>query len=69
MNIDGVLCKLDFSKDFDKLNISFLLNLLEARGFPTFWVLKIRKISYSSKVATIINGDVGDWILCKSGFR
>jgi hypothetical protein len=34
----GVIFKLDYEKDYDRVNLDFLLEILESRGFGETWI-------------------------------
>ena len=56
-----LICKLDFSKVFDRLIPAYILNVLSSRGFPEKWVGWIRNVLCSSKL--------GDWIFCRRSLK
>ncbi|WOK97665.1 hypothetical protein Cni_G06373 [Canna indica] len=44
LRFDDCLIKVDFEKAFDFVDLSFILSLLKARGFPPHWILWIRSL-------------------------
>lgn len=60
--VDGVICKLEFSKAFDCALPSFLIDIMSHRGFPSKWSGWVWNVLYPSKVAISINGKISDWI-------
>lgn len=51
--LPGLIMKVDFSKDFDTMDWSFLIDLLKARGFSDRWVQWIETIFFSSKAKSL----------------
>lgn len=56
------MCKLDFSKAFDRIDPFYLIKVLSIRKFPPRWIEWIKNILMSNKVAVNVNGEVGSWI-------
>ena len=65
----GLVFKIDFEKVFDKVNRSFLLTVLETRGFGSKWRTWIQKILITSKMALLINGKPSNWIRNRRGLK
>ena len=38
LDIKGILCKLDFSKVFDRLDLNYFISLLKHRDSPNRWL-------------------------------
>ena len=67
--IPAVLLKLDISKAFDSVSWEFLLQLLQARGFPRKWCdwITIMLLTCSSRI--LVNGDLSPNIQYRRGLR
>lgn len=66
---EGILLKLYFEKAYDKVNWSFLLDLLKARGFSDRWIGWIKTGLMSGKSSMLVNGVEGRKFHCKRGLR
>ncbi|XP_020267043.1 uncharacterized protein LOC109842598 [Asparagus officinalis] len=66
---DVCAIKVDFYKAFDCVNWSFLLSLLEARGFGPKWCSWIHNIISSSKSAVLVNGTPTSFFKCFKGLK
>jgi hypothetical protein len=64
-----VAFKIDFEKAFDKVNHSFILAFLEAKGFGPVWCSWIRQILASATSSVLLNGIPGSFFQCKRGVR
>jgi hypothetical protein len=64
-----LILKLDFEKDFDKIEHSTILSLLQARGFGRKWMHWIELILCSGSSAVLLNGVPGKKFYCKRGVR
>jgi hypothetical protein len=64
-----VALKLDFEKAFDKVDHSFILSVLQAKGFAPLWCKWIRQLLESATSAALLNGIPGSPFLCKRGVR
>jgi hypothetical protein len=64
-----VIFKLDFEKAFDKVEHSFILKVLERKGFGPKWCQWIRLILNSATSAVLLNGVPGSVFHCKRGVR
>jgi hypothetical protein len=51
-----VAFKIDFEKAFDKVNHSFILAVLEAKGFGPVWCSWIKQIMASATSSVLLNG-------------
>ena len=65
----GVVLKLDYEKAFDKVNLDFLLELLEKRGFSRKFTLLIRKIVFGGSVGVKLNNVESSFFLTGKGLR
>uniref|UniRef100_A0A6V7QQE7 Reverse transcriptase domain-containing protein n=1 Tax=Ananas comosus var. bracteatus TaxID=296719 RepID=A0A6V7QQE7_ANACO len=52
--------KIDFERAFDRVNWSFLLDLLQARGFSPRWNSWIRTLLHTASMSVILNGTPGN---------
>lgn len=57
----GLVLKLDYEKAFDKVNLDFLIDLLEKRGFGPLWIKWIKQITHLGSVGVKINGINGNF--------
>ena len=64
-----IALKLDFRKAFDSVSWDCLTQVLEARGFPPLWIQWIHALLSTGRSRVLINGEPGDPILAKRGFR
>lgn len=53
---EGIMLKIDFEKAYDKVNWSFLLELLRARGFSSRWIGWISNCLKTSISTVLVNG-------------
>ena len=65
----GVLFKIDFEKAFDKVNWTFLLQILEMKGFPPGWINLVMNTVRGGKVAIRVNDDTGPYFCTHQGLR
>jgi retron-type reverse transcriptase len=64
-----VILKLDFEKAFDKVEHSFIIQVLQHKGFGDKWCQWIRLILSSATSAVFLNGVLGSVFHCKRGVR
>jgi retron-type reverse transcriptase len=64
-----VILKLDFEKAFDKVEHSFILQVLHHKGFGAKWCLWIAQILSSATSSILLNGVPGSQFHCKRGVR
>jgi hypothetical protein len=56
-NERGIVLKLDYEKAYDRVDIDFLLEILQARNFNRTWIGWIRKIITGGSVGVNLNGE------------
>ncbi|PKI76232.1 hypothetical protein CRG98_003343 [Punica granatum] len=61
--------KIDLMKDFDSLNWDFVLNNLEAMGFPSTFLRWIKRCITSPHFSVAINGSLAGYIVGQRGLR
>ena len=64
-----IALKLNFRKAFDSVSWDCLAQVLEARGFPSRWTQWIHALLSTGRSRVLINGEPGDPILAKRGYR
>jgi hypothetical protein len=62
-----VAFKIDFEKAFDKVNHSFILAVLEAKGFGSVWCSWIKQLLTSATSSVLLNGIPGSFFIVKEG--
>ena len=65
----GLVLKLDYEKAFDKVNLDFLIEILEKRNFNPLWVTWIKQVTHMGSVGVKINGIEGNYLLTGKGLR
>lgn len=65
----GILVSLDQEKAFDRVNRTFLLNLLEHLGFGPFFLNCIHTLYNGANMRIIVNGFLSEKILIERGVR
>lgn len=68
-NGEAVFLKLDFTKAFDSIHWSFLINVMSAWGFPERWIDWISSILTTSTSRVVLNGERSDYFTHKRGLR
>lgn len=64
-----LLLKLDIAKAFDSVSWTYLLDMLEARGFGPRWREWIAMLLHTSRSQVLINGQLSDYIQHRRGLR
>ena len=64
-----VILKLDFEKAFDTMEHSFILKMLECKGFDDWWCMWIKMLLQSGSSSILLNGILGTEFKCKRGVR
>ena len=64
-----VILKLDFEKAFDTMEHSFILKMLECKGFDDRWCMLIKILLQSGTSSILMNGIPGTEFQCKLGVR
>jgi retron-type reverse transcriptase len=59
--------KLDFEKYFDKVDHSFILDILQPKGFGPLWCKWIKKLLASATSSVLLNEIPRSTFLCKKG--
>ena len=57
--MDGLILKLDSGKAYDKVNWSFLQQVLRMKGFSERWCAWVDKIVTGESVSVKVNDDMG----------
>ena len=65
----AVLFKVDFEKAYDKINWSFMLDVLKMKGFPERFVQWTKDVVSNGKVAITINDVIGPYFVTRKGLR
>ena len=68
-NCPGLVLKLDYEKAFDKVNLDFLMEILEKRNFGPKWRKWIYQITHLGSVGVKINGLEGSFFTTGKGLR
>jgi hypothetical protein len=53
----GVIMKLDYEKEYDRVNIEFLMKILRLRGFRETWMKCIESIVIGGSMSVSANGE------------
>ena len=67
--LGGILLKLDFEKAYDRVNWSFLIEVLRRKGFDAGYIHKIEQLVSGGQTAISINGEIGPYYRNKRGVR
>jgi Reverse transcriptase (RNA-dependent DNA polymerase) len=65
----GIVLKVDFEKAYDRVNWSFLLEMLRSRGFGQKWTLWIDNLLKGAQTCINFNGSLTSYFTCKRGLR
>lgn len=65
----GIGLKLDYEKAFHKVNLDFLLEVLEKRNFSPIWIHWIRMITHGRYVGVKVNVVEGGFFTTGKGLR
>ena len=66
---EGIVLKLDFEKAYDKVNWSFLRDVLLRKNFSEKWIDLVISAVQGGKVAVNLNGEVGSYSRSYKGLR
>ena len=64
-----MILKLDFEKDYDKINWSFLEEVMKRKGFSDNWSKIVMSSVKGGKVSININGELGSYFKTYRGLR
>jgi hypothetical protein len=67
--LNGVIFKVDFEKAYDKVNWSFLQQILRLKGFSPLWCQWVQQFVSRGSVAVKVNNDVGRYFQTKKGLH
>ncbi len=65
----GIILKLDFEKAYDKVQWSFLFDVLQKKGFDDKWIKWIKSATIDGRVAININGEIDQYFKTFRGVR
>jgi retron-type reverse transcriptase len=65
----GLVLKLDYEKTYDNVNLDFLYEVVELRGFNPTFIRFIRQITEGGSVGVKVNDIEGDFFLTGKGLR
>ena len=67
--LGGILLKLDFEKAYDRVNWSFLIEVLRWKGFDAGYIYKVKQLVSGGQTAISINGEIGPYFRNRRGMR
>jgi hypothetical protein len=67
--MEGFVFKIDYEKAYDRVNLDFLYEILELRGFSPFWIGLIRQLTTGGSLGVKINEIESDIFLIGKGLR
>jgi hypothetical protein len=65
----GVIIKLDYEKAYDRVNLEFLLEILESRGFSGKWIGWTKAVVIGGSVSVLANGEESSTFKTGKGLR
>ena len=65
----GLVLKFDYEKAFDKVNLDFLMEILQKRNFGPVWTKWIYQITHMGSVGVKVNGVDSDFFVTNKGLR
>lgn len=65
----GIILKLDYEKTYDRVNLDFLIEILESRGFSPVWINWIQKLIKGGSVGVTLNGNDSNFFTTGKGLR
>jgi retron-type reverse transcriptase len=64
-----IILKLDFTKAFDTIEFSAILEMMKQYGFSEQWLRWTSEILESATTSVLLNGVIGKTLSCKRGVR
>jgi hypothetical protein len=64
-----IIMKVDFEKAYDKVQWSFLFEVLERKFFPEKWILWMKQVVCGGRVGINLNGEPGEYFGAYKGLR
>lgn len=68
-NKKGIVLKLDYEKAYDRVDLDFLIEILDSRGFCPTWISWIQKLSRGGSVGVTLNGEDSRFFTTGKGLR
>lgn len=65
----GVVLKLDYEKAYDRVELDFLFEIVESRGFGPKYISWIRSLVVGGSVAVTLNGEDSNYFKTSRGLR
>lgn len=65
----GIVMKLDFEKAYDKVQWSFLVEVLQNKAFPELWIKWMMQVVENGRVGINLNGKPGNYFKIHKGLR
>lgn len=67
--LEGIILKLDFEKAYDKVQWSFLFDVMRKKSFDEIWIQWVGKATLNGRVAININGEVDGYFKTQKGLK
>lgn len=65
----GFILKLDYEKAYDRVSWSFLIDMLQARGFSTIWISWVKRLVEGGSICVRINDENNGFFKPGKGLR
>jgi hypothetical protein len=65
----GLVFKIDYEKAYDKVNLEFLFEVLELRGFSPVFIRMIKQVTQGGSVGVKVNDEESNFFLTGKGLR
>jgi hypothetical protein len=65
----GLVFKIDYEKAYDKVNLEFLFEVLELRGFNPVFIRMIKQVTQGGSVGVKVNDEESNFFLTGKGLR